>query len=245
MATDRPSRTQRHSSRHAGTPEPPLGTQAPRGATRRKILTTLKKSDGLTADQLAALLGITAMAVRKHLTALERDGLVESTAVRRPVGRPAHVYRLSSLADDFFPKQYDLVITDLLADLVQIDGEQKVDLLLSRRAERTRDYLAQRLQPATTLAERVAALAAGMDDLGYLASFEQVDEDTFLLKQYNCTISRVAACFPCACRYEAEIYRELLNADVERATHIVAGDHMCCYVIRAPRSNATSADPTT
>lgn len=237
MATDRPSRTQRHSSRHAGTPEPPLGTQAPRGATRRKILTTLKKSDGLTADQLAALLGITAMAVRKHLTALERDGLVESTAVRRPVGRPAHVYRLSSLADDFFPKQYDLVITDLLADLVQIDGEQKVDLLLARRAERTREFLAERLAHATTLEERVEALAGGMDALGYLATCEQVDEHTFLLKQYNCAINRVAACFPGACHYEAENYRELLGVEVERSSHILCGDHMCCYVIRDQPAN--------
>ena len=112
MAANRSSRPQRSTSDHASEGGTKLGSRAPRGATRRKILTTLKKSDGLTADQLAGLLGITAMAVRKHLTALERDGLVESTAVRRAVGRPAHVYRLSSLADDFFPKQYDLVITD-------------------------------------------------------------------------------------------------------------------------------------
>ncbi|MDI3341559.1 MAG: transcriptional regulator [Sphaerobacter sp.] len=222
----------------------PRGPRAPRGATRRRILTTLKKSDGLTADQLAGLLGISAMAVRKHLAALERDGLVASTTVRRAVGRPVHVYRLSSLADDFFPKQYDLVITDLLTDLVQIDGEQKVDLLLARRAERTRAFLADRLRSATTLAERVAALAAGMDDLGYLASCEQVDEDTFLLKQYNCAINRVAACFPGACYYEAQMYRELLGAEVERSTHIVAGDHMCCYVIRAPKPHPDPAHST-
>ena len=66
--------------------------EAPRGSTRRRILNTLKKSDGLTADQLAALLGVTSMAVRKHIAALERDGLVESTTVRRAIGRPANVY---------------------------------------------------------------------------------------------------------------------------------------------------------
>src|SRR5690606_23963581 len=88
------------------------GLNAPRGSTRRKVLSTLKKSDGLTADQLAALLGITAMAVRKHLAALEQENLVETTVERRPVGRPAHVYRLSAAADEFFPKHYDVVITD-------------------------------------------------------------------------------------------------------------------------------------
>ena len=67
------------------------GPNAVHGITRRQVLTTLKKSDGLTADQLSVLLGITSMAVRKHLSALERDGLIESTVVRRPVGRPRAV----------------------------------------------------------------------------------------------------------------------------------------------------------
>lgn len=209
------------------------GPSAPRGQTRRRILTTLKKSDGLTADQLAVLLGITSMAVRKHLAALERDGLVEPRIVRRAVGRPAHVYRISSMADDFFPKHYDLVVTDLLTDLMALDGAEKVDLLLSRRSERTRAFLTQYVDRACNFAERVEALADGMDELGYLATCEQVDEGTYLLKQYNCAIHCVATCFPGACDHEAEIYRDLLDAEVERTTHIVAGDHMCCYLIRA------------
>ena len=139
----------------------------PRGATRRKILYTLKKSDGLTADQLAGLLGITSMAVRKHLAALENDELIEATLERRAIGRPANLYRIAPLAEDFFPKHYDMVVTELLTDLVQIDGAQKVDQLLERRAERTCEYLRERISHARTLGERVEALAEGMDELGY------------------------------------------------------------------------------
>ena len=212
--------------------EPVVAAQAPRGVTRRKILTTLRKSDGLTADQLAVFLGITSMAVRKHLAALEHDGLVETTVTRGGIGRPAHIYRLSSLADDFFPKRYDVLATDLLSDLLRIDGEQKVDLLLARRAERTRQTLAERLAGVETLAERVAMLAEELDRLGYVASCEQLDGSTYVLRQYNCVIHRVASCFPGACRYEQEMYRNLLDADVERSSHIAAGGSMCGYVIR-------------
>lgn len=215
----------------------------PRGATRRKILYTLKKSDGLTADQLAALLGITSMAVRKHLTALENDELIEATLERRAIGRPANLYRIAPLADDFFPKHYDMVVTELLADLVQIDGAHKVDLLLERRAERTCEYLRERISHARTLGERVEALAEGMDELGYYAVSEQCDESTWMIKQYNCAINRVAACFPAACDYEAQMFRQLLNADVERANHVLAGDHLCGYVIRARQPSATPATP--
>ncbi|MEX2314372.1 MAG: winged helix-turn-helix transcriptional regulator, partial [Thermomicrobiales bacterium] len=48
----------------------------PRGKTRGGILNVLKRTDGQTADQLAERLGITSMAVRKHLTALEREGMI-------------------------------------------------------------------------------------------------------------------------------------------------------------------------
>ncbi len=205
---------------------------APRGVTRRKILYTLKKSDGLTADQLANLLGITSMAVRKHLAALESDELIESSVVRRSVGRPANVYRVAPLAEDFFPKHYDLVVTELLTDLLQIDGEPKVNLLLERRSERTREFLRERLSHARNLRERVAALAEGMDELGYYAVWEQCDETTYMIKQYNCAINRVATCFPVACNYEADMFRQLLDADVERASHLLNGDRVCGYVIR-------------
>ncbi len=219
------------------------GPNAIHGITRRQVLTTLKKSDGLTADQLSVLLGITSMAVRKHLSALERDGLIESTIVRRPVGRPVHVYRLSELADDFFPKHYHMVITDLLSDLMEIDGEEKVELLLARRAERTRQYLEARVKKTDSFEERVEALAEGMDELGYLAAWERLDDSTYIIRQFNCAIQRVATCFPVVCQYESESFGEILDADVERCSHILAGDCMCGYVIRDRKSYQGTKSP--
>ena len=55
-----PSRPQRH------------GAQ---GNTRRRIVTLLRQS-GLTANEIAAHLGLTHNAVRGHLAALLREGLV-------------------------------------------------------------------------------------------------------------------------------------------------------------------------
>lgn len=210
-----------------------LEPRVPLGTTRRKLLQILKQSDGLAVDQLAERLGITPMAVRKHIAALEADGLLESTTVQGPVGRPAHVYFLTPQAEEHFPKQYDRLLTDLLADLACLDGAGKVDLLLARRSERTQQFLAERLDPAASLGERVAALAEGMDELGYLASWEEVEPGVYRIKQYNCAIDQVASCFPGACACEAEMFRRLLGAEVERSSHMLAGDRCCCYVVRA------------
>jgi DeoR family transcriptional regulator, suf operon transcriptional repressor len=204
---------------------------APRGKTRSDILNALKRSDGLTVDLLASSLGITSMAVRKHLAVLEREELVTSSVTRRPVGRPARVYRLSEQSDDLFPKGYDSIAVEFLSDLVAMDGPDKVDVLFNRRAERTFDFLEQRISAATSFDERVAALAEGMDELGYLAHWEQTGPGTYTVSQFNCAIQRIASTFPQACFYELETYRKLLNADVYRSCHMMAGDHMCCYVI--------------
>lgn len=203
-----------------------------RGATRSKILNTLKKSDGLTADQLGEILGITAMAVRKHLNAMERDDLVESVAVKRPIGRPAHLYRLSAKADDEFPRTYDVLLTDLLSDIETIDGHEKVNTLLMRRAERTRESLATYINKDAPLEERVADLTRAMDEMGYLAMWEKRDDGTCLIKLYNCAINRVAAEFPAVCSFEAGMFRDVLHADIERACHMLTGDHLCSYVAR-------------
>jgi DeoR family transcriptional regulator, suf operon transcriptional repressor len=202
------------------------------GSTRSKVLESLKRSDGLTADQLADELGITSMAVRKHLAALERDGYVESTVSRRPVGRPAHLYRLSPRAEGVFPKHYDSVVTDILDDLIELDGVEKVEELLARRGERTKRVLRRYIDPKAPLEDRVAGLARAMDEIGYLATWEPADNNRFVIKLYNCAIDRVAERFPAVCRHEAAMFRDVLDADVERSCHMLTGDHMCSYVIR-------------
>jgi predicted ArsR family transcriptional regulator len=194
----------------------------------------------MTADQLASALGLTTVAVRKHLSALEHERLIVSSEERRPVGRPARVYRLSEASDDLFPKEYDSIVVEFLSDLVSLDGPEKVDMLFNRRAERTFEYLEARVAGARTFDERVAALASGMDELGYLASWEQTGPGEYAVAQYNCAIQRIANTFPQVCFYELETYRRLLDADVERSCHLVSGDHMCCYIIRQREYDASA-----
>lgn len=203
--------------------------------TREQLLVLLKKSEGLTADQLARKLGITSMAVRKHLTALERDGLITASLLRRKVGRPARLYHLTPKADTLFPQGYDQMLTDVLRDLNELDGTNKVDLLLRRRVERTGEILARALDGTPTLRERVRRLAEALDQLGYYVTWQDVDEHTFELRQYHCPIREVARVFPVTCSAEEDLFRKLLRAEVERRCLIAAGDPCCCYVIREPQ----------
>src|SRR5512137_838616 len=118
-------------------------------STRRQILDLLKKRGGMTAKDLGEALGITSMAVRRHLSALERDDLISAATVRRPMGRPTYVYSLTALADDLFPKNYPQLMIGLLEDIKALDGEEKIDQLFLRREERLYAAYAPRMEGKT------------------------------------------------------------------------------------------------
>src|SRR5688572_1849363 len=89
-------------------------------STRGRVATLLRRGRR-TVDELAVALGLTDNAVRSHLAALERDGLVRQGAVRRGVGKPAYAYDLTPDAERLFPKAYGPVlrqVIDVLAERV-------------------------------------------------------------------------------------------------------------------------------
>lgn len=75
-----------------------------------------------TVDELAASIELTDNAVRSHLVALERDGLVRPSGVRRggTAGKPATLYEISPEAELLFSRAY----APVLASLVEVVAER-------------------------------------------------------------------------------------------------------------------------
>src|SRR5438067_2004438 len=82
-------------------------------STRGQILDLLRRGTE-TVNDLAAALGLTDNAVRAHLTALERDGLVRPSGTRRGPRKPTVTYALSPEAEQLFPKEYGPILRQLL-----------------------------------------------------------------------------------------------------------------------------------
>lgn len=202
------------------------------GTTRRAIIEALRRASGLSADQLAAHLGLTAMAVRKHLAALQAEGLLTSRVERRPVGRPVHLYLLAPAAQEALPQQYQSLTVELLDDLRDLDGGEKVALLFQRRAERAYATLAPAMV-AQPFADQVQLIAEYLDEQGFLADWEKTPEGDYLLKEHNCAIYGVACSAPEACACEFDLIQRLLpTTTIEREERIIDGDSACCYRLR-------------
>ena len=71
-----------------------------RESTRGRIVALIRRGDR-TVDEIANAVGMTDNAVRSHLTALERDGLIRQSGVRRSphAGKPAALYGLDPSAE--------------------------------------------------------------------------------------------------------------------------------------------------
>jgi len=69
--------------------------------------------------------------IREHLAVLQRDDIARQRgSVRRPGGKPAYVYGLTSEAEDLFPKIYEPVLGRLLDVLAQRLGPEESEALL-------------------------------------------------------------------------------------------------------------------
>jgi iron-sulfur cluster biosynthesis transcriptional regulator SufR len=201
--------------------------------TRERILQLLKFQGALTVDQVADALGITSMGVRRHLLALERDGLVRYRVEQRGQGRPGFVYSLTEQGDEFFPRTYSQLANSLIDAVRALYGDAGVERLFDRRTQELAKQYHERLI-GKDLKERIAELAQIRSEEGYMSDWEQTDERTYLLREHNCAICQVAKQCQSACSHELDLFRKVLDdADVTRAEHIVKGDKMCAYVIRA------------
>ena len=77
--------------------------------TRRAVLDLLKRNGPQTVAQLGAALGLSGVAVRRHLETLEHVGLVQQTTRPQARGRPAYVYALTELGDGLRPVAFEEV----------------------------------------------------------------------------------------------------------------------------------------
>jgi len=208
-------------------PDTPQGERK----TRRAIVKLLKTEGPFDSAQLAGRLGLTAMAVRQHLYALQREGLVSAEERPVPVGRPAKFWRLTREADRLFPEAYaelSVALIDALQDTFGAEGLNRV--LDSRCARQQTDY-ARRIRPADPLEKKLRELARVRTEEGYMAEVRPEEGGGYLLVENHCPICAAANACQGFCSTELELFRSVLGpgVEVERVEHIVSGDRRCAY----------------
>lgn len=202
--------------------------------TRGNILSMIVEEGPITASTMARKLHLTPAAVRRHLTQLESNKLIEvhdtpgGVTPRR--GRPSRYYVAT---DEGRATMVDMY-SDFATHALQFIREQLGDIAVEEFVEERIQELERRYAPVVekagdSLEARVRALATALNDDGYAASTRAVGPVGFAVQlcQGHCPIKDVAEQFPEVCEQELHAFARLLGVHVQRLATLAGGDHVC------------------
>lgn len=191
-------------------------------STRGRVLELLRR--GLdTVEALAAELGLTDNAVRVHLAALERDGLVRETGVQRGgVGKPATLYGIAPEAEPAFSHAYIPLLQSLLAALADDLPHDRMTRLMRDVGRRMAATLPQ---PHGNVRQRVAMAAGLLQELGGVPVTTE-ESGKVRIEGRSCPLSAVVGGRPEVCQAVTTLLAELTGADVTGCCQ--HGEHPHC-----------------
>ncbi len=203
-----------------------------RQSPANRILILIKTDGPQLAAAIGDALGISGEAARQQLSKMAEEGLVEPvTLAAAGRGRPRQLWHLTASGNRQFPDGHAELTANLLGTLVEQLGPAALDTVISAREAETLQRYRQELSQAHDLAARVEALAAIRTREGYMADCWRQADGAFMLVENHCPICAAATACAGFCRSELETFRAVLDAEVERSEHILAGARRCAYRI--------------
>jgi len=200
---------------------------------RSDILVVLRKEQPLTMRALADHFGLTANALRRHLTELVDAGLVVYRREIRGQGAPTFAYSLSDAGEALFPRAYIDPLVDALESLRAREGTEAVVALFRKRWDTMAESAMPRLV-TLPLHERAPLLAELLTAESYMSEAIAGLGDDTTIRHHNCAVREIALRFPEVCSAEAEFIETVLGAPVERRAHLKDGCRACEYGATQP-----------
>ena len=198
---------------------------------RADLLVALKKGQPMSAHELGDRFGLTANALRRHLKALEEDGLVAFAREVRGVGAPTYSFSLTAAGEALFPRSYVAVLATALEALRTERGNAAMVGVLESEWRALTEAALPVLE-ALPFTERHALVAELLTSKGYMAEAvvsSDGDDAIGTLRIHNCAVSEIATRFPETCEVEARFMELLIGAPLVRRHHRLAGCGRCEY----------------
>ena len=197
---------------------------------RMRIIDALKKTQGLSVNELGQRLKLSYMGIKQHCDELERSGYVDTWRRPKPVGRPEMVYRLTEKAHAFYPSGANAMTIELLQAANRLYGHAAGEkLLYSVFAAKTSEYM--RKVRGDSVLEHAESLAKIRSQEGYMSEIST--EPRVAIVEYHSPISDLLEAFPLVRRLEREMVERILGTHVQREEEVASGLYRCSFVFEA------------
>jgi len=200
------------------------------GRTQRlEILNTLKRTRGLSVNELVAKLGMSYMGIKQHCLTLERDGYLDTWRRPQKMGRPEMVYRLTRRTHDLFPCDSNDFTLELLTSSKEIYGPNAPEKLLFHVFQRKTETLKGKVK-GDTVAERAKALVKLRELEGFMSEFipEEKEGGPQILECHS-PIMNLLDEYPIIARFEQDLIEGVLGTPVRREETRTSGLYECAF----------------
>ncbi len=185
------------------------------------IILLLKRSTGMSVNELCREMKMSYMGVKQHCVELEKKRLVDTWRRPKPTGRPEKIYRLTHRLDGLFPQMGNDWTLELLETAEQVYGERAAAKLLFSHFQRRTERWRQALRGAH-LAARVKELAKWRFAEGYLTLAREAEGRLEMVDHHDpCGV--VAERFPLVHELDRESVEQILGVPVRQTVEEAGG----------------------
>jgi predicted ArsR family transcriptional regulator len=200
------------------------------GRTQRlEILNSLKRSKGLSVNELVRKMKMSYMGIKQHCLTLQRDGYLDTWRRPQKMGRPEMVYRLTRRTHDLFPSDSNQFTLELLKSVQESYGPNAPEKLLYNVFERKTATLKSRVK-GDTIEERAKWLARERDNEGYMSQFSTDErEGGSQILECHSPILNLIDRYPIIGRLEQDLFEAVLGTSVRREETRNSGLYECAF----------------
>jgi predicted ArsR family transcriptional regulator len=206
----------------------------------RGRIVNLLRSGGQTADDIAARLGLTRSAIRAHITAMERDGLVRRAGQRAGTTRPFHVFELTPDVEQLLSSAYVPLLTTLVDVFARCLPAAQLERMLRQAGKNLARELSAGRRPTGNLAAR-AAMASEMlnEHLGAMTHVE--GNGGYKIRGSGCPLAALTGKHRGVCLAMESLVAEVVGARVRECCDR-SDRPQCCFEIRRDAPTRSRAD---
>jgi predicted ArsR family transcriptional regulator len=199
------------------------------GRTQRlEILNSLKRSKGMSVNELVRKMKMSYMGIKQHCLTLQRDGYLDTWRRPQKMGRPEMVYRLTRRTHDLFQTDSNVFTLELLKSVQETYGPNAAEKLLYNVFERKSAALKAKVK-GDTVTERAKWLARQRDTEGYMSQFSADEAGGPQILECHSPLLNLIDRYPIVGRLEQDIFEAVLGTSVRREETRNSGLYECAF----------------
>ena len=200
------------------------------GRTQRlEILNSLKRSKGMSVNELVRKMKMSYMGIKQHCLTLQRDGYLDTWRRPQKMGRPEMVYRLTRRTHDLFQTDSNRFTLELLKSIEETYGRNAPEKLLYNLFERKTETLKSKVK-GETITDRAKWLARVRDQEGHMAQFSMDEKEGGpQILECHSPILNLLDRYPIVGRLEQDMFEGVLGTPVRREESRNSGLYECAF----------------